>query len=332
MTRLLIAVKSRLVYPADEEAIARMERVVRELLADATGYDLQLLQQYAVELARCETSADEGAARLDEERRLWTNVDTAAVAAAAAATTRVKPPPPPVPAKPKRRGSYEAGAPPRIAPLTVSSSPSTSSTAAAASSATTSVVSTATPPTIVTPPATPPAAATAAAAASALEVWDTRPKAIVRPQPQVFITQRAPSPRPIDPDGRKSSKLPLPRYRQSAVGAPLPPSPSSTHELTKCVLQFFFSIVIAAFALQISNRRAKAAVRRSSSLGDRIRRARRCTAAALDERDVGGRGGIGESHERRRANEIDDARAFALCIQRSAAILAFSRSIEQLSR
>ncbi|KAI6228131.1 Serine/threonine-protein phosphatase 4 regulatory subunit 4 [Aphelenchoides besseyi] len=220
VARLFSDIKQRLVYPANEEAITRMERAMRDLLADATSvYDRRILQQYAVEFSRSENAPDEDvdAQQLAEEQKLWTNIEP---------VEEPKPKvPPPVP--PRNRQIRRTSSSGQTATTPESSAPIQKAPSIEIVEAETS-----TSPVTSTPDS---------------QHWKTnrpeKPKmAIVRPQPQVTVTQRSPSPMPTSAqtDETRKSKLPLATARyyrgsSSPLNSPTSrqPSPSVSRDLTK---------------------------------------------------------------------------------------------------
>ncbi|CAD5212249.1 unnamed protein product [Bursaphelenchus okinawaensis] len=222
--KVFIKIKEHLIYPHDEPTINLMEKAVRELLAeDTTTHNRQMVQQFGCDLSRAETSTSdaENKKRLEEEDKLWKEVEpqVPAVLPKPKTTLREIPPsptkraktPPPVPPKPKvgiRRTSSE----------TTNLQKSVTNEA---------------PKPLTTISTTQPSTYSSTTIPNCAVPWKTvrkeKPKmAIVRPQPQVVVTQRAPSPMPRGEKDRKS-RLPLStgRYKSASTSRECTPAPDS---------------------------------------------------------------------------------------------------------
>ncbi|KAI1713173.1 serine/threonine-protein phosphatase 4 regulatory subunit 4 [Ditylenchus destructor] len=217
LCRTLSKIKAYLVYPNDDEELSSLEKVVRELLTSEQNDNMrQLIQQFACELSRAETDPKLNRAnrtKLIEEKKLWTEVEPEAE--------------PDEENKKEEKEELREIAPRRN-----------------------SLRRSATGANLVDKPPMSPQGASLAAAITAAHsppsAWRTsrpdRPKvAIVRPQPQVTVTQRSPSPMPFAMSSNKlpsipnasderKSKLPLStaRYRSNSIQPTSSSSSAST--------------------------------------------------------------------------------------------------------
>lgn len=210
LCRMMPRIKMSLLFPEDEQALLSLEKSVRNLLTSESSSqnDRQLLQLYACELSRAETldNPKSDSAKVAEEQKLWTEIET--VSAQEAVPSIVEEPESP----PSQKSSLKKGVvhKKKTGGLVVSEgTPNTQLNIAQEKLNGTSLLK---PPTIngyssinsshfeseLKPP-----------------MWKTNrlesktKVAVVRPQPQVIITQRSPSPMPPRPEETKGSKLPL---------------------------------------------------------------------------------------------------------------------------
>lgn len=201
-------IKKYLSYPNDEPEILSLEKSVRSLLTSemSSNNDRHLLQQYACDLSR--TSGPEtlksDAIKVDEEKRLWTEIDPTS---GNQEEKDGKGPESPLIQKAKK-GVTQRRKNGALVTVGGGDSIGTSTITSNISSRINGISS------------RPPIGQTYSSSISDIHAdkpptWktarvDKTKIAVVKPQPQVIITQRSPSPMPPKvEDNKSSSKLPL---------------------------------------------------------------------------------------------------------------------------
>uniref|UniRef100_A0AC35GF06 Serine/threonine-protein phosphatase 4 regulatory subunit 4 n=1 Tax=Panagrolaimus sp. PS1159 TaxID=55785 RepID=A0AC35GF06_9BILA len=239
LCRMMPRIKKFLFFPDDEPAILSLEKSVRSLLTSesSSNNDRHLLQQYACDLSRSETteSLKNDATKVAEEKRLWTEIESASThnnleEDGAPQSPLIQKAKKGVTHRRKNGTLVTVGGDGSVTSTTTAPNTSTSSSAYATSTISrVNGISSSRPP----------------IGSSINDIHAEKPPswktnridktkiAVVRPQPQVTLLQRSPSPMPPKGEDTKSSssKLPLStRYRsyQSASSSPTTSSPPSS--------------------------------------------------------------------------------------------------------
>uniref|UniRef100_A0A914Y715 Uncharacterized protein n=1 Tax=Panagrolaimus superbus TaxID=310955 RepID=A0A914Y715_9BILA len=233
-------IKRFLFFPDDENAIVSLEKSVRSLLTSesSSNNDRHLLQQYACDLSRSETteSLKNDATKVSEERRLWTEVEASSTASMNLEDNNGGPESPLI-QKAKKGVTHRRKNGALVTVEGDGPTPPLTTTTSAYATSTISRVPSSRPPTGLSN-----SSISDYHHADKPPTWktsriDKTKIAVVRPQPQVqvqcHLTQRSPSPMPPKVEDSKfsSSKLPLStRYRsyQSASSSPTTSSPPSS--------------------------------------------------------------------------------------------------------
>jgi hypothetical protein len=230
LCRMMPRIKKFLFFPEDEPAILSLEKSVRSLLTSESSskITLHLLQQYACDLSRSETtdSLKSDASKVAEEKRLWTEAEAATVN-----PEEDGGPESPLIQKAKKGVTHRRknGALVTVGGDSAAITTTTSTTNASRINGLSS--------SSLRPPTGHQNSNSYDYAVDKPPTWKTNRVdktkiAVVRPQPQVVITQRSPSPMPPKvEDTKSSSKLPLStRYRsyQSSSSSPTTSSPPTS--------------------------------------------------------------------------------------------------------
>ena len=219
---MLPRIKKSLFFPDDEPAILSLEKSVRSLLTSDTSStnDRHLLQQYACDLSRSETveTLRNDASKIAEEKRLWTEIEGGS---GAVEGMEIGEPQSPQIQKAKKGVTHRRK---NGALVTVGDSSTPPTTSTTASTTTSNLSSSRMNGTSTTSMLRPPMGPSSYLSSNGYgsdngadkpPTWKTNRLdktkiAVVRPQPQVIITQRSPSPMPPKlEDTKASSKLPL---------------------------------------------------------------------------------------------------------------------------
>ncbi|KAE9547727.1 hypothetical protein FO519_009061 [Halicephalobus sp. NKZ332] len=207
LCRMMPRIKMSLLFPEDEKALLSLEKSVRNLLTSESSSqnDRQLLQLYACELSRAETldNPKSDSVKLSEEQKLWTEID--AVSSQETVPAIIEEPESPHAQKSSlRKGVVHKK---KVGNLVVAEgTPNTQLSIAQEKSNGISLLK---------PPMVNGYFSSSSESDSKPPAWKTNRIeskariAVVRPQPQIIITQRSPSPMPPRPEETKGSKLPL---------------------------------------------------------------------------------------------------------------------------
>uniref|UniRef100_A0A7E4VVF8 HEAT domain-containing protein n=1 Tax=Panagrellus redivivus TaxID=6233 RepID=A0A7E4VVF8_PANRE len=218
--RLMPLIKKSLYIPEDEQVLISLEKSVGTLLRTEGGsaHDRQLFRQYACELSRVEPleNAKSDAVKVAEEDRIWTEEEDKVSPTSINGITS----PPPAPGVRKaslRKGIVHVRKAGNlvVAGSNGSASPPKDSGSRSYGSSLPVPSSDSKPPSWKTN-----------------RLVDKSKIAVVRPQPQITITQRSPSPMPPKNEEKGGSKLPLAtRYRSltsSSSGSSSPTTSSAS--------------------------------------------------------------------------------------------------------